>query len=107
MATVPELEAALTTVHLYCDTLKKQIKADGEYEVSLIARVTAMEDELRKLRAERLHAMAEEKSDPPNPVQQRVDAVVDDLAKGLTSKPQEEALRRGLENRKVNRAFGR
>ena len=43
----------------------------------------------------------------PNVVQRNVDAVIDDMAKGRTSKPQEDALGRALQDRKVGRAFGR
>ncbi len=58
----------------------------------------------------RLRAMIEEGAvvaDEVPSVQQHVEAVIDDLTKGRTSRPQEDALTKALGDRRVQRAFQR
>jgi hypothetical protein len=42
-----------------------------------------------------------------SPVQNHIDAVIDDLVKGMTSRPQEDALGKALVDRKLQRSVGR
>ncbi len=75
----------------------------------LLEKIMQLGMENARLRAmiEEGAVVADEVPSVPSPVQQHVEAVIDDLTKGRTSRPQEDALTKALGDRRVQRAFQR
>ncbi len=81
----------------------------GVTEHLLLEKVMELDMENVRLRAmiEDGAVVADEVPSASNSVQQHVEAVIDDLVKGRTTKPQEQALDRALGDRRLGRALGK